>query len=78
MIYLECDAEEWAEKHKIEIMECTCPTCGLSQRTTIAVVTKKSYGLVTPSHDCKQPHEGYTFVPKSQYRGTVNLVSAIF
>lgn len=78
MIYVDCDLFEWTKKHKIQVVKCICPTCGLEQETTVPVVTSKSYGLVTPPHRCNDPREGYTFVGKNQYREITSRALALF
>lgn len=74
MIYLDDNLEEFIKKHKIEVVTYKCSTCGLDLETTIPVVTSKSYGLVTPKHECENPIEGYTFVPKEKYKYLLDII----
>lgn len=44
--------EDWCEQHDLKPIERKCRNCDLILRTTIPVVTKKSRGLKSPTHDC--------------------------
>lgn len=78
MIYLETDLEEFKKSHRIQEIEVACSTCGLVQKTTIPVVTAKSFGLVTAKHVCENPIEGYTFVAKDKYKHILNSAQQLF
>lgn len=52
MVYPDVDLSYWIKKFKLEIENYDCPKCGATFKTTKAVMTRESAGLITPLHGC--------------------------
>lgn len=65
MIFLDIELNEWIKKHKIIPIEENCKTCHELLKSSLPVVTKHSYGLISPEHSCNKDRL-YTFVPKDE------------
>ena len=65
MIVIESCPVEWARKHKIKSKTFKCPHCDAALKTSVPYVTKRSYGLMTPQHECDARLRGLSYVPKS-------------
>ena len=66
MIFVDCSQDYWSKKHEISPIKVKCPTCNREFETTMPVMTRNSYGLIAPKHECEKPNRAYTFVPRCE------------
>ncbi len=52
MIYPSMKLEAWCEMTRLRVEEYQCPCCGQTFKTDVPVMTKDSFGLQSPIHEC--------------------------
>lgn len=66
MMFVEFDYKEWAERHKIDVINYKCPKCKEVFKTNIPFIDPEAHGLVSPLHDCGPKYRATSYVLRDQ------------
>lgn len=66
MIFPEVNFEDWEKKTNLVCIDYECPKCKKTFKTDVPVITKDSFGWMSPIHECGQGYWTGILRPRTQ------------